>query len=171
MLPLPASVAQNAAGNSVIDAQTFPYFILRPDSKLLDKKNRITALVLTILMGILTLGIGQLVCKLICEIKKYQMNALVDKIINIAKIELDCSKEFLLDAGAVLIALTMGEANLTEADDTTLGNLENLMENLSEEKRALLKSQVQPLIPSIEQMKDIITLPILEIMDQQLGGR
>lgn len=179
MLPLPVSVAQNAIGKVQLDTNSFIYFSLHSDSKLLSTQHQIAALALSIIMGVLTLGIGHLICKIICEIKKHQVNALAEKIIKIAQKELGCTQELLKDAAGVYISLGMAQKEkqlteeeindlLNENELSTLQQLETFMNHLSPMKQSHLKSQVSSLIPQGEEMIDLITLPILETMDQHL---
>lgn len=58
-----------------VDAANFAFFSLRTDSKLLGRDEQIKAVALSILMGILTIGLGHLVCKIICEIGKSDFNS------------------------------------------------------------------------------------------------
>lgn len=65
--------------NFFINGANYALFALRPDSKLLDTQQRIMALALSIIMGILTIGLGHLVCKIICEVRKHQFNTFLEK--------------------------------------------------------------------------------------------
>lgn len=95
MFRVPAALAHISQGEIYLNAKTFIFFSLRPDSKLLSQQDRTKAIALSILMGLLTLGLGHLFCKIVCEIKKQQANAHVEKIIAIAQKELCCPLECL----------------------------------------------------------------------------
>lgn len=180
MLPIPASVAQQAASNAPLNALTFVYFSLRPDSKLLSTQQQATALALSILMGVFTLGIGHLVCKIICEIKKHQVNELLNKITNIAKKELGCSEQLLHDAAGVFIILGLAQKNeelteeeindlLTEEQKAILLNFNGFMEAKTLEQQAALKSRIMSLLPTNKQeVIRLIGLPVLETLDNHL---
>lgn len=73
------NLIQNLKGSVPVDVHTFALFAIKPDSPLLSQQQKAKAIAFTILMGVFTLGIGQLICKIICEIRKHQLTSLVQK--------------------------------------------------------------------------------------------
>lgn len=170
MFRVPAALAHKAQDNMPLDANTFIFFSLRPDSKLLSTENRTKAIALSILMGVLTLGVAHLVCKIICEIRKHQANAHVGKIISIAQKDLGCSKEVLEAAVPAFVAqaFQLRETDLTPEELTAMGELLPFMTTLASDKvkgRALQK-QIDSLMD--KDAKQLVGLLALEQMDQQL---
>lgn len=148
----PTYAAQDLVGQCPLTVNTFSFFALSADSQLLAVQQQTTALALSIIMGVLTFGIGHIICKITCEVRKQQLNALMDKILNVFH-------------------------NLTGASKTELqeavynkSKLEQLKYDyqLSYEIQQLMIKEVESLIPKSKFELNNIFLAGIEVTDQQL---
>lgn len=144
MFRVPSALAHKAEGTRRLDPKTFIFFSLRPDSKLIRQQDRVKAIVLSILMGLLTLGLGHLACKIICEIKKHQGNAHVDKILKIAQKELGCAIEILEGAVPTYVGMAykLEQTDLTAEEQDGYGALLPYMDKFANCPKDILEADV-----------------------------
>lgn len=71
--------AEALIGTRKLNCEEFVFFALRPDSLLINRLERTKILALSIFMGIMTLGIGHLICKIICAVQICKIVSLLKK--------------------------------------------------------------------------------------------
>lgn len=134
-----------------LNAANFALFALRPNSKLLNKQERTTALALSILLGFLTVGFTHLICKIICEVRKHQLNSLLNKAISV-----------LQKFGGGTDEVYQGFHKL---DTLALERIQLRLGNLTEHQAASMGSQLMPLLPTSQYQLYNLLIAGLEKID------
>lgn len=139
---------QHLQPGSPINEYTFGYFALNTQSELLSPAHRVQALVLSILMGLLTVGIGHLVCKIICEAGKNKYVAIAQAL-----------------AKALNIRQNPAEA-LKNGDMSVLMQIGLQMQALSVRQKAEVERQVDSFLPKNHVEVTALTCGGLEIAEK-----